>query len=148
MNVEQRQSLLSTLAKSSLKDIQHYWNHSIDDFQFKTIRPPQTGMVMAVGRTEANGEPFNLGEVSVTRCALRLESGETGFGYSMGSDKTQVLHIALLDALAQVDGNFDNLNNNVIEPLKEKIAERRKRQQKQTNTTKVDFLTIARGEDN
>lgn len=147
MNVEQRQNLLSTLAKSSLKDIQSYWPHSPNDYQFNTIRPPQTGMVMAVARTETTGEPFNLGEVSVTRCALRLESGETGFGYSMGSDTEQVLHIALIDALAQVDDNFDTLSAEVINPLKQKIADRQKRQKALTDTTKVDFLTITRGED-
>ncbi|MFT6303918.1 MAG: alpha-D-ribose 1-methylphosphonate 5-triphosphate synthase subunit PhnG [Pseudomonadales bacterium] len=147
MNTEQRQNLLSILAKSSLKDIQSCWHHSLDDYQFKTIRPPQTGMVMAVARTETTGEPFNLGEVSVTRCALRLESGETGVGYSMGSDKDQVLHIALIDALAQVGQDFETLSTDVINPLKQKIADRQKRQKAQTDTTKVDFLTIIRGED-
>jgi alpha-D-ribose 1-methylphosphonate 5-triphosphate synthase subunit PhnG len=147
MNLEQRQNLLSTLAKSSLKDIQSCWHHSPDDYQFKTIRPPQTGMVMAVARTETTGDPFNLGEVSVTRCALRLESGETGFGYSMGSDKEQVLHIALIDALAQVEGNFDQLTIEVITPLKQKITDRQKRQKALADTTKVDFVTIIRGED-
>ena len=102
---------------------------------------------MAVARTETTGDPFNLGEVSVTRCALRLDTGETGFGYSMGSDKEQVLHIALIDALAQVEGNFDQLTIEVITPLKQKITDRQKRQKALADTTKVDFVTIIRGED-
>ena len=37
------------------------------------LRQPETGLVMVRGRIGGTGAKFNLGEVPVTRCALRLE---------------------------------------------------------------------------
>lgn len=147
MNTEQRQTFISTLANSTLSDIKNHWNRSLDDFEYETIRHPKTGMVMAVGRTEATGEPFNLGEVTVTRCALRLISGETGIGYVMGSDQDHAMHIALLDAVAQHSENFEVLDSQLIKPLQKIIETKNNLQQQRTATTKVDFLTMVRGED-
>lgn len=147
MNIEQRQQLISVLAKSSLQDIQQCWKHSLDEYQYSTLRQPQTGMVMAVARTEGKGEPFNLGEVSVTRCALRLNSGETGIGYVMGSNKQHALHIALLDAIAQKQNQYDEIHAQVIQPLQQKLLQAHQAQQQKTDTTRVDFFTLVRGED-
>jgi alpha-D-ribose 1-methylphosphonate 5-triphosphate synthase subunit PhnG len=36
------------------------------------LRAPETGLMMVQGRAGGTGERFNLGEVTVTRCALRL----------------------------------------------------------------------------
>ncbi len=147
MNVEQRQQLISVLAKSALNDIQQFWGQSPDDFEYSTLRQPQTGMVMAVARTEAKGEPFNLGEVTVTRCAIRLASGETGIGYVMGSDREHALHIAVLDALAQHANRYDEIYSSVIQPLQDRLLQRYQQQQQATDTTRVDFFTMVRGED-
>ena len=35
------------------------------------LRRPETGLMMVQGRAGGTGERFNLGEVTVTRCALR-----------------------------------------------------------------------------
>lgn len=147
MDVVQRQQLLSVLAKSSLKDIQQHWEHSLHDFEYSPLRAPQTGMVMAVARAEGSGEPFNLGEVSVTRCAIKLTTGQTGIGYVMGSSKEHSLHVALLDALAQVDDQYEDIKLKLIQPLQQKIEQRNQQQQQKTAATKVDFLTMVRGED-
>ncbi|MGB3407750.1 MAG: phosphonate C-P lyase system protein PhnG, partial [Jannaschia sp.] len=40
------------------------------------LRRPETGTVMVRGRAGATGAPFNLGEVTATRCALRLDGLE------------------------------------------------------------------------
>ncbi len=36
------------------------------------LRPPETGLVMTRGRIGGDGRPFNLGEATVTRAAVRL----------------------------------------------------------------------------
>src|SRR5262249_12853377 len=38
------------------------------------LRAPQTGLVMLRGRIGGNGAPFNVGEATVTRAAVQLES--------------------------------------------------------------------------
>lgn len=141
-----RQQLLSVLAKSKLKDIKSFWKGSLEDQEFVTIRPPQTGMVMSVARAGASGEPFNLGEVSVTRCAVRLPSGETGIGYVTGSSKDHALHIAVIDALAQNSTHQKALHEQLITPLQEKLQQASTQQQEKAEETKVDFFTMVRGE--
>ena len=42
------------------------------------LRPPETGLVMVRGRMGGSGGKFNLGEVAVTRCAVRLDGGTVG----------------------------------------------------------------------
>ena len=53
------------------------------------LRKPETGLYMVQGRAGGSGERFNLGEITVTRCALRMGSqsaarahGPTGAGES------------------------------------------------------------------
>lgn len=147
MERQQRQLLHATLTRSSLQDIKGYWQHDPDDFMYDVLRVPETGMVMSVGRAENSGDPFNLGEVTVTRCAIRLISGETGVGYVLGSDKDHALHIAMIDALAQQDGRCDQLFSQVIEPLQKRIEHTKRQQEEKAAATKVEFLTMVRGED-
>ena len=40
------------------------------------VRPVETGLVMVRGRMGGDGAPFNLGEATVTRCAVQLATGE------------------------------------------------------------------------
>ena len=46
------------------------------------LRAPETGTVMVQGRIGATGAPFNVGEMTVTRCALRLPCGTQGHGHA------------------------------------------------------------------
>ena len=48
------------------------------------LRAPETGLVMLRGRMGADGAAFNLGEATVTRCAVRLATGEEGHAYVLG----------------------------------------------------------------
>ncbi len=63
----------------------------------------EDGLVMVRGRIGGDGAPFNLGEATVTRAAVRLASGEVGFGYVLGRDREKARLIALCDALLQSD---------------------------------------------
>lgn len=141
-----RQKLLSTLAKSSLDDIERLWDSSLDQHQFEFLRRPEAGMVMAVGRAGGSGEPFNLGEVSVTRCALRLPSGETGIGYVSGRDFRHAKTIALIDALAQQPEQQAAYTRALVEPLQRILAQKSATGQQQANRTRVEFFTLVRGE--
>jgi alpha-D-ribose 1-methylphosphonate 5-triphosphate synthase subunit PhnG len=142
-----RQTILSVLARSKLNDIKHHWQDKLENHSYETIRPPQTGMVMSVARAGSSGEPFNLGEVSVTRCAIRLDSGETGVGYVTGSSKDHALHIAVIDALAQTEDQQQSLQREVIKPLQKNLQLLKKQREEKADATKVDFFTMVRGED-
>jgi alpha-D-ribose 1-methylphosphonate 5-triphosphate synthase subunit PhnG len=110
------------------------------------LREPENGLVMLRGRVGGDGAPFNLGEATVSRAAVRLASGEVGFGYTLGRDREKARLIALCDALVQ-SGEFSaRLEREVIAPLRRDLLARRKAAAEETAATKVDFYTMVRGE--
>src|SRR5262245_43813942 len=68
---------------------------------FIYLRKPETGLVMLRGRVSGTGNPFNLGEATVTRCAIRLDNGTVGHGFVMGRSHDHALGAAICDALLQ-----------------------------------------------
>ena len=110
------------------------------------LRPPETGTVMVRGRAGGTGAPFTLGEMTVTRCALRLGCGTVGHGHVQGRDKVQARHAALVDALMQ-GARAPQLRAAVLGPLAAAEAARRAGRAARAAATKVDFFTLVRGED-
>ncbi|MCK1391879.1 phosphonate C-P lyase system protein PhnG [Bradyrhizobium sp. 1] len=110
------------------------------------LREPESGLVMLRGRVGGDGAPFNLGEATVSRAAVRLASGEVGFGYTLGRDGEKARLIALCDALAQSQDFGASVERDVIAPLREQLVAERKRAAAETAATKVDFYTMVRGE--
>ena len=82
------------------------------------LREPENGLVMVRGRVGGDGAPFNLGEATVTRAAVRLASGEIGFGYTLGRDREKARLIALCDALMQRDDFAGAIEAKVLAPLR------------------------------
>src|ERR1700716_3812843 len=65
----------------------------------ENLREPENGLVMVRGRIGGDGAPFNLGEATVSRAAVRLATGEVGFGYTLGRDRQKARMVGLWDAL-------------------------------------------------
>jgi alpha-D-ribose 1-methylphosphonate 5-triphosphate synthase subunit PhnG len=110
------------------------------------LRQPENGLVMLRGRIGGDGAPFNLGEATVSRAAVRLASGEVGFGYTLGRDGTKAQLIALCDAMIQNNEFSDAVETSVLTPLRARVAADIKRKAAETAATKVDFYTLVRGE--
>src|SRR3954466_8000704 len=85
--------------------------------EHQDLRGGENGLVMLRGRIGGDGAPFNLGEATVSRAAVRLASGEVGFGYTMGRDGEKARLIALCDALAQSREFGAAVERDVIAPL-------------------------------
>jgi alpha-D-ribose 1-methylphosphonate 5-triphosphate synthase subunit PhnG len=113
---------------------------------YENLREPENGLVMVRGRIGGDGAPFNLGEATVSRAAVRLSSGEVGFGYTLGRDRQKARMIALCDALAQSDEFADAVESEVIAPLRSQMISERNRTAAETAATRVDFYTLVRGE--
>jgi alpha-D-ribose 1-methylphosphonate 5-triphosphate synthase subunit PhnG len=111
------------------------------------IRQPETGLVMVRGRIGGDGAPFNLGEATVSRAAVRLASGELGFGYVLGRDREKARLIALCDALLQQETCRPAVEEYVLAPLRARIDAERQAVAARTAATRVDFFTLARGDD-
>ena len=114
---------------------------------FTAVRQPELGLVMLRARTGGDGAPFNVGEATVARAAVRLATGETGLGYVLGRSLEKARLAAIVDALAQVPAHRAALQTALIGPVEARRARERALQAAQTAATKGDFFTLVRGED-
>ncbi len=112
----------------------------------ENLREPENGLVMVRGRIGGDGAPFNLGEATVSRAAVRLSTGEVGFGYALGRDRQKAQMIALCDAMVQSDQFAGLVESGVIAPLRAALVANRNRKAAETAATRVDFYTLVRGE--
>ncbi|VIO70699.1 Alpha-D-ribose 1-methylphosphonate 5-triphosphate synthase subunit PhnG [Bradyrhizobium ivorense] len=112
----------------------------------ENLREPENGLVMLRGRIGGDGAPFNLGEATVSRAAVRLATGEVGFGYTLGRDAEKARMIALCDALVQSADCAGEVEAKVIAPLRAAMIAKRDRKAEETAATRVDFYTMVRGE--
>src|ERR1700712_790271 len=112
----------------------------------ENLREPENGLVMVRGRTGGDGAAFNLGEATVSRAAVRLSSGEVGFGYTLGRDRHKAQMIALCDAMVQSAEFAEIVEIIVVAPLRAAIIAERSRKAAEAAATRVDFYTLVRGE--
>ncbi|WP_269585060.1 phosphonate C-P lyase system protein PhnG [Roseibium sp. Sym1] len=140
-----RKALMATLAASSPEAVAEKFE-TLSPPAFDLVRQPETGLVMVRGRMGGTGSPFNLGEVTVTRCVVRLESGETGSAYSLGRNKQKALQSAVIDALWQRADMKARIEADVIAPLAETQTTGKDTIREETEATKVNFFTMVRGD--
>jgi alpha-D-ribose 1-methylphosphonate 5-triphosphate synthase subunit PhnG len=141
----QRKLAMAVLALSDAADISGRLD-AIALPAHENLREPENGLVMVRGRIGGDGAPFNLGEATVSRAAVRLSTGEVGFGYTLGRDRQKAQMIALCDAMVQSDQFAGSVEANVIAPLRAAIVAKQNRQAAETAATRVDFYTLVRGE--
>lgn len=110
------------------------------------LRAPEIGAIMVQGRMGASGAPFNLGEMTVTRCSVRLQGGAVGHSCVQGRDKDHATRAAVADALMQTDA-APQTEAGIIAPLREVALQRRQTRAEKAAATKVEFFTLQRGED-
>lgn len=111
------------------------------------LRKPETGLYMVQGRAGGTGERFNVGEVTVTRCTLRLGSsdqGAVGVGYVMGRDHRQAQLAAMADALLQDPAQHEALDTALLQPVRQHLALEQAQRSASAQSTRVDFFTVAR----
>jgi alpha-D-ribose 1-methylphosphonate 5-triphosphate synthase subunit PhnG len=141
----QRKEVMAVLAHSDPSEISgHLDTVALPDHEH--LREPENGLVMVRGRIGGDGAAFNLGEATVSRAAVRLSTGEVGFGYTLGRNREKARMIALCDAMVQSDAFADVIETKVIAPLRAAIASKRNRKAAEAAATRVDFYTLVRGE--
>jgi alpha-D-ribose 1-methylphosphonate 5-triphosphate synthase subunit PhnG len=141
-----RQAWLAVLARASRPQLESMAPAATALPPLQQVRPPEIGMVMLRGRVGGTGNPFNLGEASVVRCAVRLGNGPLGVSYALGRDKRRAELAALFDALLQDPKHHDTVHRCVIAPLAQAQAQKRANKQNDVADSKVEFFTFVRGE--
>ncbi len=140
---EARKGWMSLLAKSAPDRLAALFPDLPDH---ALMRSPEIGAVMVRGRAGATGAPFNLGEMTMTRCSVRLTCGTVGHAWVQGRDKGHARRAAVLDALLQTAA-ADDLSARVLTPLQAEALQARAIRAAKAAATKVDFFTMVRGED-
>jgi len=142
-----RQKWMAALALAKTEELEKLLEDQGGAPDFTWLRPPEFGAVMVRGRAGGTGAPFNLGEMTVTRCALRLqEGGPVGHAYIQGRRARHAELAAVFDALLQQDHDASVLEETIIDALAAAHAARKADRSRRANSTKVDFFTMVRGE--
>ena len=113
---------------------------------YDTLRAPEIGLVQIQARMGGTGERFFAGDATLTRAAIRLNSGTLGYSYVLGRDKAHAERCAVIDALLQEQPYFQTLMETLITPLEADRAARLAARQAEVNTSRVDFFTLVRGD--
>ena len=144
ISIRERQAWLAVLAKADPMDLARRWGELGFAPEFRHLRAPETGLVMLRGRIGGSGAPFNVGEMTVTRCSVVLVDGTVGHGYVGGSNARHAEITALCDALLQTDARRTEVETRVIAPLAAAREARRQRAAARAAATRVEFFTVAR----
>jgi len=138
---------MAVLADAQVAEIEQGLQSLAEPVDHVELRAAETGLVMLRGRIGGDGAPFNLGEATVTRAAVQIASGEVGFAYILGRDQKKARLCAVCDALWQSTRHRDTVERCVLAPIRARLEAERGEARAQTAATRVDFLTLVRGED-
>lgn len=118
----------------------------LGEYRFEWLRTPEVGLTMVRARIAGQGDRFNLGEATVTRCAVRHQPAggpaTAGVGYVLGRDLRRAEWVAQFDALLQVPALHELLLRDVIGSLGVATTQRHAEQWARTATSRVRFYTM------
>ncbi|KQY36551.1 phosphonate C-P lyase system protein PhnG [Rhizobium sp. Root483D2] len=145
MATNARKRAMELLARASVAELQAGWQAIEPQPEVHPVRGPETGLVMVRGRVGGGGDPFNLGEATVSRATVRLASGEIGHGQLLGNDREKARLAAIFDALNQRP-EYRAAVERLIGAVESRIDAEDRKHAEQTAATRVDFFTMVRGD--
>jgi alpha-D-ribose 1-methylphosphonate 5-triphosphate synthase subunit PhnG len=146
-STEVRARWMSALAQAEPAAVEAAWCRLDPEPAYRVLRAAETGLVMVRGRAGGTGAPFNLGEMTVTRCSVALDDGRVGHAYVPGRDGRHAERAAALDALLQDETVRERLERLVVEPLAAAREARQQETRARVAATRVEFFTMVRGEE-
>jgi alpha-D-ribose 1-methylphosphonate 5-triphosphate synthase subunit PhnG len=138
----QRRRWMAVLARAEAEAIAVGLDRIAGLPEWTVLRGPESGLVMVRGRAGGGGAAFNLGEMSVTRCTVRIATGEVGHAYIAGRDRRRAELAAAADALMQRADLRPTLEQEVIAPLAYAQAAQRQAVAAKAAATRVQFFTM------
>jgi alpha-D-ribose 1-methylphosphonate 5-triphosphate synthase subunit PhnG len=137
-----RRRWMAVLARAKADRIAALLSACDDIPAYTVIRGPEGGLVMVRGRAGGGGAAFNLGEMTVTRCTVRLETGVIGHAYVAGREDRRAELAALVDALMQDHGRAADIEARVIAPLEQQQAQVKATRASKAAATRVQFFAM------
>jgi alpha-D-ribose 1-methylphosphonate 5-triphosphate synthase subunit PhnG len=137
-----RRHWMSVLARADANELDALLQRHAASPNYMKLRGPEAGLVMVRGRTGGGGAPFNLGEMTITRCTVRTACGHVGHAYVAGRDGRKAELAALCDALLQDPSRHAALQQDVIAPLASAQQAQREAVAAKAAATKVQFFAM------
>lgn len=141
-SISARQRWMSVLARAETGVLRRLLDDRAPLPAYTLLRGPEGGLVMVRGRAGGGGAPFNLGEMTVTRCSVRTTAGFLGHAYIQGRDEARAELAALADALMQDPAWNDAIDHHVVTPLEHQQVQRRAERAGKAAATKVQFFAM------
>lgn len=142
-----RKDWMGVLARAELDALETAYEGLTQTPRHVMLRTPETGLVMVQARANGTGQKFNAGEMTVTRCSVRLPAGTVGHAYIAGRSRRHAELAAVFDALLQEPDHVESISQTLIEKLRVDQNAKRMIARRKAAATKVDFFTMVRGED-
>jgi alpha-D-ribose 1-methylphosphonate 5-triphosphate synthase subunit PhnG len=142
-----RQRWMAVLARIPVERLESALGTLAESPRFEWLRRPEIGQVMVRARMGGDGRPFNFGEMTVTRCSVRLAGGAVGHAYVAGRKPRVAELAAVFDALLQDPVHRSRLETDLITPAAALQQQARQHRQAEIAGSKVTFFTMVRGED-
>lgn len=142
-----RKALLRACSKATEAEM----SNALDQFPTllapEDLRQPEFGLVMVRGRVGGLGNAFNVGEAVVTRASVRLADGRVGHSYLLGRSGSKARLAATIDALGQDAGDRVTLESYFVSAVLGRVDRENTVRHEEVAATRVNFFTLARGED-
>ena len=138
---------MSALAQVDPAVVEAAWERLSARPSYRLLRAPEVGLVMVQGRAGGTGAPFNLGEMTVTRCSVELGDGRVGHAYVPGRNRRHAETAAVLDAMLQDPAAGPGLEKEIVVTLLAAREARRRAARARASRTRVEFFTMVRGEE-
>ncbi|NQW02161.1 MAG: phosphonate C-P lyase system protein PhnG [Rhodospirillales bacterium] len=144
--LKERQRWMRVLAMAPVTALEDAWQALDDRPDYTLLRAPEVGSAMVRARAGGSGGQFNMGEMTVTRCVVRLSNGTAGHAYVAGRDKRKTELAAAFDAILQGEDRRIELLPSLIVPLENKQQTHRHIRAQKVQATRVNFFTMVRGD--
>jgi alpha-D-ribose 1-methylphosphonate 5-triphosphate synthase subunit PhnG len=142
-DAEARRRWMGLLARATREELEEAWRSLEPAPAYAFLRRPETGLAMVRGRTGGTGEPFNLGEMTLSRCAVRLV-GATGLSFVAGRDLRHAELAAVFDALLQDPIRRATIETTLVAGIAHRLAGEHATRMAEVAATRVNFFTLAR----
>jgi alpha-D-ribose 1-methylphosphonate 5-triphosphate synthase subunit PhnG len=141
-----RRRWMAVLARAGADALSDALSDALDAYagtvEYRVLRGPEAGLAMVRGRAGGGGAPFNLGEMTVTRCSVRTVAGFVGHAYIAGRSERVAQLAALADALLQDPVHQTRMLADVVEPLATMQEARRNATAAKAAATRVQFFAM------
>lgn len=146
MRMTARRRWMGLLARADGSELDRLAGETVAGAAHAFLRRPEPGLVMVRARAGGVGAPFNFGEMTVTRCAVRIRGGAEGHAYVAGRDTRKAHLAAVIDGLMQDAARAAEIEAAVIAPLERAERACREARARKAAATRVDFFTMVRSE--